>query len=69
MTLEMTLEERALYVSPFFKFQIPQEARLLDSWLMHFADLDIRVWVVGKPKSKELLVNIEDHERELRRKL
>lgn len=67
--LEMTPEERALYASPFFKFALPDEAGLLDSWLTHFVDLDIRVWVVGTPKKKELLVNIQDHERELGRKL
>ena len=69
MILEMTPEERALYTSPFFKFKMPLEAELLDSWLVHFVDLNIRVWVIGKVKQKELLVNIEDHERELSRKL
>ena len=69
MTLEMTPKERGHYASPFFTFALPGESKLLDSWLMHFVDLNIRVWVVGKAKKKELLINIEDHERELRRRL
>ena len=55
------------YFSPFRKFELPDEKELLVLWQSHYLRLNIRTKTRGRPKQKELLVNIMDHERELAR--
>ena len=51
-----------IYFSPFRKFELPAEKELLILWQSHYLRLNIRTKTRGKPKQKELLVNIMDHE-------
>ncbi len=57
------------YVSPFTLFSTSNEdKKALDGWLDHYTELNIRVMLFNMSKNRvELLVNHEDHVRELQK--